>query len=35
MGKEQKDLHKLVADFRKEFFEYEGRADCFLGHVII
>ena len=28
MSKEQKDLHKLVADFKKEFFEL-GRADCF------
>ena len=24
MSKEQKDLHKLVADFRKEFFEMKA-----------
>ena len=29
MSKEQTDLHNLVADFRKEFFENEGRTDCF------
>ena len=29
MGKEQKDLHKLVADFRKEFFELPAEAIAF------
>ena len=35
MSKEQTDLHKLVADFRKEFFEMKVNRLRFLGLVII
>ena len=30
MSKEQKDLHKLVADFRKNFFELSAEQIAFL-----
>ena len=36
MSKEQKDLHNLVADFRKEFFDMKAEQIAFpRSHVII